>query len=235
MKTKSLTLILTLSAAFLAGSASLDAKSDETPVLAQYYTHSTAAPVGTDADGFIQRWTILEPIAIEAPSNRIFNDTYLRNAVYETEFFEDQLSLLPTDGQKTKVGKERHVWHSLDAKNFYVNLLRFAEGYGKEYYGQVYWVVTTVNCEEDIENVRLSCGVNSAAMWWLNGEEVLMMSNDRDLVVDDNMSDRITLRKGENILRGAVFNGPGMATFCLRFVDEDGQPVKNITVTAKQK
>ena len=153
----------------------------------------------------------------------------------ETEFFEDQLGLLPTDGQKTKVGKERHVWHSLDAKNFYVNLLRFAEGYGKEYYGQVYWVVTTVNCEEDIENVRLSCGVNSAAMWWLNGEEVLMMSNDRDLVVDDNMSDRITLRKGENILRGAVFNGPGMATFCLRFVDEDGQPVKNISVTAKQK
>ena len=42
--------ILSLSAAFLAGSASLDAKSDETPVLAQYYTHSTATPVGTDAD-----------------------------------------------------------------------------------------------------------------------------------------------------------------------------------------
>ena len=71
-------------------------------MLAQYYTHSTATPVGTDADGFIQRWTILEPIAIEAPSNRIFNDTYLRNAVYETEFFEYDYNT--TDGTLVVIG-----------------------------------------------------------------------------------------------------------------------------------
>lgn len=235
MKPQVISCLITLGIATLALAPSLNARNDETPVLDKYFTQATEIPAATDADGFIQRWTILEPIAIEAPSNRIFNDNYLKNAVYQNEYFKDQLTILPYDGMKTKVGKEKHIWHSLDSKNYFVNLLRFAEGYGKDYYGQVYWVVTTVNCEEDIENVRLSSGVNSAAMWWINGEEVLMLSNDRDLIVDDHMSKRLTLKKGENVIRGAVFNGPGMADFCLRFVDEDGNPVKNITVTVKQK
>ena len=44
------------------------------------------------------------------------------------------------------------------------------------------------------------------------------------------MSQRLTLKKGRNILRGAVFNGQGMATFCLRFVDESGRPVTGYTL-----
>ena len=35
-----------------------------------------------------------------------------------------------------------------------------------------------------------------------------------------------------NILRGAVFNGQGMATFCLRFVDAEGRPVTGYTLSA---
>ena len=49
--------------------------------------------------------------------------------------------------------------------------------------------------------------------------------------MDDCVSKRITLKKGKNILRGAVINGPGMSDFCVRFIDENGKPVKNITVT----
>ena len=46
------------------------------------------------------------------------------------------------------------------------------------------------------------------------------------------MSRRLTLKKGRNILRGAVFNGQGMATFCLRFVDAKGRPVTGYTLSA---
>ena len=62
--------------------------------------------------------------------------------------------------------------------------------------------------------------------------EVLRLTNDRDLIVDDCMSRRLTLKKGRNILRGAVFNGQGMATFCLRFVDAKGRPVTGYTLSA---
>jgi hypothetical protein len=68
-------------------------------------------------------------------------------------------------------------------------------------------------------------------MWWLNDEEAVILSGDRRMVMDDCVSKRITLKKGKNILRGAVINGPGMSDFCVRFIDENGQPVKNITIT----
>ena len=53
------------------------------------------------------------------------------------------------------------------------------------------------------------------------------------MVMDDCTSKRLTLKKGRNVIWGAVINGPGMSDFCARFIDEDGNPVKNITLTTK--
>ena len=192
--------------------------------LGHYFAPASVESTIPDAEGFIRRWTILEPIAKNFSSNSMLTDNYLSEAMSE-EYFKDQFTLVPADGTKVRYGKSTLRWHALDSKKFFVNLLRFAEGYGKEYFQQMYWVVTIIDCEEDIRDVRLAGGVNSGAVWYLNGEEVLRLTNDRDLIVDDCMSRRVTLRKGRNILRGAVFNGQGMATFCLRFVDEKGRPV----------
>jgi hypothetical protein len=68
-------------------------------------------------------------------------------------------------------------------------------------------------------------------MWWLNGEEAVILSGDRRMVVDDVMSGRLNLKKGKNVLRGAVINGPGMSDFCVRFIQENGEPVTNVSVT----
>jgi len=51
------------------------------------------------------------------------------------------------------------------------------------------------------------------------------------MVMDDVVSSRLTLNKGKNIIRGAVINGPGMSDFCVRFLDENGQPVKDLTIS----
>ena len=77
----------------------------------------------------------------------------------------------------------------------------------------------------------MTAGVNSAGMFWLNGQEVLILSGDRDMIVDNVTSPLLTLKKGKNIIRGAVINGPGMCNFCVRFVDQKGLPVKNFTVS----
>ena len=53
------------------------------------------------------------------------------------------------------------------------------------------------------------------------------------MVKDDAMSHRLTLKKGRNILRGAVINGPGMSDFCARFIDKAGNPVSGITLTTE--
>ena len=67
----------------------------------------------------------------------------------------------------------------------------------------------------------------------IHGEEALILSGDRRMVADDGASRRLTLKKGRNVIWGAVINGPGMSDFCARFLDEAGQPVKHITLSTK--
>ncbi len=136
---------------------------------------------------------------------------------------------------QVKTVKQTLTWHALDSENMNVKLFRFAEKWGEKVYGVLFWAVTVIECDEDIPNIRLAVGSNSASMWWLNGEEALLLSGDRRMVKDDAMSARLTLKKGRNILRGAIINGPGMSDFCVRFVDEKGKPVTNYKVTTVSK
>lgn len=219
----------------------------------KYFNKASATPAQLDDQGFIRRWFVLEPISKPNRSNTVFVDSYLRDVFYK-EYFKGQMTMMPKDGQKVKAkfekmdmprdfrrmdpstikvttGVETLRWHKLDSKTFNLKLLRFGEHEIQRLYGVIYWVVTTIDCEEDIDNVRLSVGSNSASMWWLNGEETLILSGDRRMVVDDAMSNRINLKKGKNVLRGAIINGPGMSDFCVRFIKENGEVVKSgITV-----
>ena len=207
--------------------ASIDWLQFKTPE--KYFTAASATPAKPDSEGFIRRWSLLEPIDKPNRSNTVFTDSYLREH-FNTEYFPNQFTILPEDGQKVKAGKQRLTWHKLDSERFNVKLFRFADGLQKQIYGVLFWGVTVIDCPEEIKDVRLAVGSNSASMWWLNGEEVLLLSGDRRMVKDDAVSPRITLKKGLNILRGAVINGPGMSDFCVRFIDEDEKPVTGFEI-----
>ena len=220
-------------------------------------TTPTAAP---DAQGFLGRWLLLEPISKPNRSNTVFVDSYIRE-VFGVQYFPGQLGdVLPKDGAKVKMTVEYQPpvnlqggrpsfnfnappkyeqkkvtlkWHAFDSKMPNVKLFRFATNLTEDRYGVIFWAVTVVNCEEDIPNVRLAVGSNSASMWGVNGEEAVILSGDRRRVMDDCASRRLTLKKGRNVIWGAVINGPGMSDFCCRFIDEAGKPVKNITLSTK--
>ena len=201
------------------------------PMLEDYFTNSTTVPAKPDAKGFIRRWALLEPIAKpEIRSNSIFTDTYLR-AEFAKEIFPGQKTVLPKDGDKVKLDKKTVLkWHCFDSKIFNVKLYRFATGLGLHATEGLYEAVTVINAPREMK-VRLAVGSNSASQWWLNGEDVLLLSGDRRMVVDDCVSKVITLKEGKNVLRGSIINGPGMSDFCVRFLDEKGNPVRNITIT----
>lgn len=198
--------------------------------LTPYFSKPETKSATPNADGFIGRWLMLEPVDKPNRSNTVFTDSYLREA-FAPGNFPGRISELPKAGQKIKVGKQTLQWHSLDSKLFNVKLFRFATGLEKQYYGVLFWVVTAIDCEEDIPDVRMSVGSNSASMWWINGEEAVILSGDRRMVMDDCMSKRLTLKKGRNIINGAVINGPGMSDFCVRFLHENGAPVTNFTIS----
>ena len=190
-------------------------ESEASPRLSDYFSPATTNTMSPDSEGFIQRWLLLEPIDKPNRSNTVFTDSYIREA-FATEYFSNQFTV-----------------HALDSKLFNVKLFRFASGLKKQVYGVLFWAVTVIECPEDMENIRMSVGSNSASMWWLNGEEAVILSGDRRMVKDDCLSRRLTLKKGKNIIRGAIINGPGMSDFCVRFLNENGTPVNNITISYK--
>jgi hypothetical protein len=216
--------------AFIAPKAWCAEPGDAAAEMAPYFTPSTSTPMAPDEDGFLQRWLLLEPIKNSLRSNVGFTESFIRET-FGKEYFPDQFSVVPSDGDKVSVDGVGLEWHALDSTNFNVKLFRFASGLGKPVYGITFWAVTVIECPREIKNVRMAVGSNSASMWWLNGEEAVSLFGDRRMVMDDGASKRVTLKKGRNVIRGAVINGPGMSDFCLRFIDESGDPVRDFTIS----
>lgn len=205
-------------------------KGDTTHTLTRHFKLATNTKIAPYTNGFIHRWLVLEPIKKDIARNNIFTDNYLRSEFKNNNFSEDYL-MIPKVGEMVKVGNESLKWYALDSKTFNFNLFNFSYDINKPKYGLLFWLVTVIDCSEEIQNVRMTAGCNSGGMFWLNGQEVLMLSGDRDMIVDNVASPLLTLKKGRNIIRGAVINGPGMANFCLRFIDKRDQPVKNISIS----
>ena len=289
----------------------------------QYFTEikADAAPAKPDENGFIRRWTIIEPINKPNSGNTVFTDSYIQAELTKEYFkgqFSNDINALPKTGDQVIVEseapraggrggfggfgggapqgagagqarpqgapgagqarpqgapqgapqgqarpqgapqgmggfggfgggmmgggapaaaapqmiKDTLTWHSVDSKLFNIKLIRFALGTseGQKRYGLIFNAFTVVNCEQDMV-VRLAAGSNASSIWWVNGEKVLTLQADRRMVADDGMSKRITLKKGKNLVRAAVINGPGMSDMCMRFYNEDCSIVKNITIT----
>ena len=202
---------------------------DTTHTLSRHFTPAFGVKKVPNEKGFIQRWLVLEPVKKDIARNSILTDSYLRTT-FSADNFSSDYTTVPEKGEMVKVGNQELTWYALDSKTFNFNLYHFTYAIEKPRYGILVWLVTVIDSPEEMKNVRMSAGCNSASMWWLNGQEVLTLSGDRDMIVDNVTSQRITLKKGKNIIRGAVINGPGMANFCVRFLDEKGVPIKNLTI-----
>jgi hypothetical protein len=178
-----------------------------------------------DADGFIRRWLILEPI----PSNGL-TDSLVKAAV-KTEYFPNQLEVIPKHGDKVVVNGDELKWHAVDTSLYNVNLYHLAYAQGKPTSNVLFWAVTIVNAPSEMKDVRLAIGSNAASVWWVNGQEVIGIYGDRQAVIDDGVSKRLTLKKGPNVIRCAIINGGGATDFCARLLDQNDQPIRDFTVT----
>jgi len=213
--------------AILSGSVLLSAPQQPAParVAAPSLVRAASAPKPPDAAGFLQRWLILEPIRV-APQ---LTDTAVQ-AVVKKEYFPNQFTVMPHDGDRVSVGDESLTWHAVDTIAYNVNLFHFAYALNKPTSNVLFWAVTVVESPRDMPNVRLAIGSNAASVWWLNGQEVIGIYNDRQTVIDDGVSKRLTLKKGPNVIRAAIVNAGGATDFCARFLDGDDNPVKGIAV-----
>lgn len=178
-----------------------------------------------DAEGFLRRWLVLEPIR----TNGQLNDSAVRTLV-GTAHFPDQLTAIPRHGDTVTVGDNRLTWHAVDSSLYNVNLYHFAYALNRPTSNVLFWAVTVVNVPREMTNVRLAIGSNSASVWWVNGEQVITLFNDRQAVIDDGVSNRLTLKPGPNVIRAAIVNAGGATDFCARLLDSDDRPITSVTI-----
>lgn len=183
-------------------------------------------PAVPKADGFLRRWLILEPVRVPGQ----LTDGAVQKLV-ETENLSPPLSAIPRDGEKLTLDDAELTWHAVESIAYNVNLFHFAYALNKPTSNVLFWAVTVVNAPRELSGVRLAIGSNAASVWWVNGQQVVGIYNDRQTVIDDGVSKRLTLKKGPNVIRAAIVNAGGATDFCARFLDAADQPLKGITVS----
>jgi hypothetical protein len=184
------------------------------------------ATLPVDTRGFIHRWFVLEPVPV---SGRL-TESAVQEAL-QLAALPGGASAAPADGERVTVNGAEHRWHALDSTNYNVNLYHFAWALAKPTSNVLFWAETTVDSPREMQGVRLAIGSNAASRWWLNGEPVIALNDDRQAVIDDGVSRRLTLRKGRNVIRAAILNGGGATDFCARFLDANDRPLTGLSVS----
>jgi hypothetical protein len=128
-----------------------------TPVV---FADDSAFGFPPDAHGFIQNWTILEPIRLAMPQ---LTESGVQTAV-KHEYFEGQLTSLPKDGEKVTVDGANLAWHAVATHDYNVNTYHFAHALGKPTSNVLFWGVAIVNCPRETKGVRLAIGCNASSV-----------------------------------------------------------------------
>ncbi|MFO0937190.1 MAG: hypothetical protein U0798_11830 [Gemmataceae bacterium] len=176
-----------------------------------------------DADGFIKVWLLLAPIPLA--------DGESQSDAIDKEKIKDEAKLNPKEGDKVKVDKLELTWKKQVAEDFYFDFNRLI-GEVKEQ--QVGYAATTIISAEEVKDVILKVGSDDGCKVWLNGKEIGKDTSDRALEKDQNEFDKLTLKKGANVLLFKVGNGIADWTGCARFVDKDGKPIAGLKVELKK-
>jgi len=189
-------------------------------------THPKSATQRVDARGFIHRWLVLEPVAVTGRLTESAVEETVRSAP-----LPGAMDSLPRDGEVVTLPGGAVAWHALDTINYNLNLYHFARALSKPTSNVLFWATTTVIAPREMPGIRLAIGSNAASRWWLNGEPVIALNDDRQAVIDDGVSRRLTLRQGRNVIRTAIVNAGGATDFCARFLDGNDQPITDLSVS----
>jgi hypothetical protein len=178
---------------------------------------------GLNDDGFITTWLLLAPIALA--EGQTAADSLDREQV------KDEAHLKPRAGDKVKVGGKELVWKEYHAKDYFFD---FNDFLGKETEDSAGYAVCYIHAPTEMKVIELKTGSDDQAKVYLNGKEVLRQPHDRPLEADED-STPVTLRKGMNVLVFKVINEKEDWSGCARFVDQNGQVIKSLRVSAVPK
>src|SRR4030095_5019392 len=90
-------------------------KGDTTHTLSKHFSLASNVKKAPDANGFIQRWLVLEPVRKDIARNNILTEKYLRTT-FSTDNFSNDFTVVPKNGKTVNVGGQELKWYALDSK-----------------------------------------------------------------------------------------------------------------------
>ncbi len=177
---------------------------------------------GANEEGFITTWLLLAPIPLA--------DGQSGAEALGKQQLPGEAKLHPKAGDKVKVGGKELTWKSYRAKDYFFD---FNDFLGQQTEDSVGYAVCYVQSPKE-QKVLLKTGSDDQALAYLNGKEILKQDQARALEKDQDTTE-VTLRAGENVLVLKVVNEKVDWSGCARFTDKDGNPVKDLRVTAASK
>jgi len=205
-------------------------------VAALAFTPPPAGPAGNaarsykvDTEGFIRNWLVLGPIKLD-PKVVNHNEASCRPS-FDREYYPGQLTATPSEGGTATVNGAALAWTALEAEDYFADLGQLSADAGIDSSNTACLGVAYVTSKKEMPDVKLSIGSDDDSMWRFNGKEVIRFYGGRPVSQDQNKSDPLTLRQGVNVLSFVVINGYGLTAAAARFLDKDGRPVRDVTVS----
>lgn len=169
-------------------------------------------------DGYIRNWLMLAPIIFQ--EGRGGTDL----------IFEDQIrnegALKPKPGDKVSVRGKELTWTAITASTNYVDFNAALKGAHDRAMG---YIVTYIECEEEMPGVIMALSSNDEGRLYLNGVDIYVFGEPRTLELDVDKG-RVTLKKGVNVVVFKIFNEQGNWQGAMRFLDKSGSPLTNFKV-----
>ena len=173
-----------------------------------------------DDEGFIRNWLVLAPIPLAE------GQSGAEGVVKEQ--VAGEAGLKPKEGDTAKAGDKELTWKKYQASDYFID---FNGHLGAQTENSVAYAVCYVNTDDEMPNLTMKIGSDDQSKVWLNGKEVLKQPEARALDKDQDTVENIILKKGSNVLVFKVVNEGGDWSGCVRFVDKEGKPVKNLKIS----
>jgi len=174
---------------------------------------------GVNAEGYIQTWLLLAPIPLDEGQSGA--------EAIDKQQVADEAKLRPKAGDKVKAGSKELEWKKYQAKEDILDLNAFL---GKQTENSVGYAVCYVHAREEMKGIQLKIGSDDQCEIYLNGKEVLKVTEARPLEKDEGSAD-ITLHKGANVLVFKIVNETEDWSGSARFLDQAGKPLQGLKIT----
>lgn len=177
-----------------------------------------ADTAGLDPAGYIRHWVMLAPIAL--PEGPPAGDLLLRDQ------FKDEASLKPKAGDMIKVNGKELTWKNITAATNFFDFNAILDSLNDRTVG---YMVTYVECDQEIPNVMMSVGSNDQGRIYFNGQDIYAVTEARPLEIDADKG-KVTLAKGVNVIVFKIINESNAWQGSMRLTDMSGAPLKGLKI-----